>query len=160
MASECKAQMSDAVDKCLSAIVKTEESGALQVVTQIADQMAGALTYCDMLGDRTVTVDQPSFSGGTGASTTFEGAVPWDDSMHGHGFRGGMGRVDECTNDISHHKLGKEQYHAIGELLYQENSRFLKQEEGGPTYEGMLTVPGAPSLAPVGPGNDRYHRHA
>ena len=154
-AVECGARISDAVDVCLEALIKAGERDALQVVTQVADQIAGALAYCDMVGGRTATIEPPTRGGNIG-TTTFSGAVPWDDDVHGQGFKGGMGAVDVCTHDIGHNRLGESQLQTIGEELYQTNFRFLRQEEGVSLYEGILMVPGAPALGKVGTGEDRY----
>ena len=66
--------------------------------------------------------------------------------------------VETCIAELSKGKHDDEEG-AMASLLYHQNSTRKADDEGPNVYSGDLTVPGFPSMAPKGTGDDRVLSH-
>ena len=149
-------QMHTVLTECLEVIVRNEDSRALEFIAQFQDSIAGARAYSDMLAAREVRVADPIHTAEEGLTIT--GAVPWDDSPHEYGFRQGMVGIETCVAELSK-GLQEDEEGPLANLLYHQNSTKLFHTERPNVYSGDLTVPGFPTMAPVGTGQDRVLSH-
>ena len=149
-------RMHNTLDQCINTIVQNEDLRALTFIAQFQEGIAGARAYSDMIASREVRISDPLRMGAGGLTIT--GAVPWEDIPQEYGFRQGMIGVESCIAELSRGK------HDAGDvsttpMLYHQNSIHQVEGEGPNTQVGDLTVPGFPSMAPKGTGDDKALAH-